>query len=193
MVSITSPANDATFVSGATVAFSGTASDTEDGSLTASLVWASDIQETWSGAGGNSSIALIDGRHIITASVTDSGGATGSASITITVGTVVEASTVSVASVTYATEGGRSGDKHLLTTVALLDDLGDPVSGATVSISVDRNGGFYGSGTGTTGAGGTLTFTAKNIPPGTYVTTVTNVVAAGLNWVGGTPTNSFTK
>lgn len=193
VVTITSPINGATFDSGATVAFTGTASDTEDGTITASLVWTSDIQGTWSGSGGDPSIALIDGRHTITASVTDSGGATGSASITITVGTVVEASTVSVISISYATEGGRNDNKHLLITLALEDDLDAPVSGATISISVTRNGTFFGSGTGTTGSGGTLTFNAKNAPPGTYETTVTNVVAAGLNWVGGTPTNSFDK
>lgn len=196
VVTITSPIDGATFDSGATVSFTGDVSDTEDddSSLTEDLVWSSDIQAAWSGSGGSPDlIALIDGRHTITASVTDSGGAAGSASISITVGTVVEPTTVSVVSISYATEGGRNGDKHLLITVALQDDFGDPVSGASVSISVNRNGGFFGSGTGTTGSGGTLTFTAKNIPPGTYVTTVTNVVAGDLTWDGGTPTNSHTK
>ena len=102
--------------------------------------------------------------------------------------------TVSVSSITYATEGGKNGDKHLLITVALVDDLTNPVSGASVSIKLenDTSGGPW-FGTGTTGADGTLTFTLNNAPSGTYTTTVTAVTAEGLTWDGETPLNSFTK
>ena len=101
--------------------------------------------------------------------------------------------TVSVASVTYATEGGKNDDKHLLITVALANDQGDPVSGASLSISVDRDGNLFGTGSGTTGTAGTVTFSSKNAPSGTYVTTVTAISAAGLTWDGTTPANSFDK
>jgi hypothetical protein len=86
VVTITSPADDDDpFDSGATISFAGTATDTEDGDLTASLVWTSDL-DGQIGTGGSFSTTLNDGTHTITASVTDSGGLTGSDSISITVG-----------------------------------------------------------------------------------------------------------
>ena len=192
-VSITSAANGSTFGSGTTMSFAGSASDTEDGDLTASLVWTSDI-DGQIGAGGSFSRTLSDGNHTITASATDSGGKTTSASIIITVGTPPPTGTgVSVDSITYATEGGKNQDRHLLITVALMDDLGQAVSGASVSIDLYRGGSKIASGTGTTGTGGTLTFSLKNAPSGTYTTIVTAVIANGLTWDGVTPLNSFTK
>jgi len=192
-VTITSPDNDSTFTSGATIDFAGAASDTEDGDLTASLVWASDI-DGQIGTGGGFSTALSDGNHTITAEVTDSGGKIGSASISITVGNPpAEATAVSVSSITYATEGGRNQDKHLLITIALLDGLDNPVAGASVSIDLYLGVSVLTSGTGTTGTDGTVTFSLKNAPSGCYTTTVTHVAAAGLIWDDATPTNEFCK
>ena len=122
-------------------------------------------------------------------------GATGSASVSITVGSPpAEPTTVSVASITYATQGGKNQDKHLLVTVALHADLGNPVSEASVSIKRDNTttGGSW-TGAGTTGTGDTGTFSLKNGPAGDYTTTVTDVSAAGLTWDGITPPNSATK
>ncbi|MFQ5894266.1 MAG: S8 family serine peptidase [Nitrospinota bacterium] len=192
-VSITSPTDGSTFDSGATILFEGTASDTEDGDLTASLVWTSDI-DGQIGTGGSFSTTLSDGNHTVTASATDSGGKSGTASISITVGSPPPTpTTVSVASITYATEGGKNADKHLLITVALVDDLGNPVAGASVSIDLYRDGSLIASGTGTTGTGGTVTFSRKNASSGCYTTTVTDVTAAGLTWDDLTPANEFCK
>ncbi len=196
-VFITSPNDNSTFDSEATISFEGTANDTNDGDLTASLVWTSSINGQI-GTGGNfSSATLSDGNHTITATVSDSGGATGSDSISITVGTTpppTEATTVSVDSITYATEGGRNSKKHLFITVALVDDLADPVAGASVSIDLYLSESFYARGTGTTATDGTVTFTLKNAPSGCYTTIVTDVAAQGLTWDGGdTPTNIFCK
>jgi subtilisin len=191
-VTITSPADGSAFDSGATILFEGTAGDTEDGDLTASLVWTSDI-DGQIGTGGSFSTTLSDGNHTITAAVTDSGGATGSASISITVGTPTTATKVIVDSVTYTTQGGRNGDKHLNVTVALVDDLGNPVGGASVSITLSHDSGSSWSGAGTTGTDGTVTFSLKNAPSGCYTTTVDNVTAGGLSWDGVTPTNGFCK
>jgi hypothetical protein len=74
-----------------------------------------------------------------------------------------------------------------------VDDLGNPVGGASVSIAVYRDNVLDSTGTGTTGTVGTLTFGRKNAPSGTYTTKVTNVTAPGLMWDGITPPNSFTK
>lgn len=187
-VSITSPADGSTFDSGATIDFAGTASDKEDGDLTASLVWTSSI-DGQIGTGGSFSATLSDGNHTVTASVTDSGGKTGSDSISITVGTVSEPTTVSVSSITYGTIGGG---KHLLITVALVDDLGNPVADASVEATLnlgEKSWNFAG----TTASDGTVTFKLLNAPSGTYTTEVTNVTAEGLTWDSETPTNSFPK
>ncbi|PKB83944.1 MAG: hypothetical protein BZY88_01145 [SAR202 cluster bacterium Io17-Chloro-G9] len=190
VVTITSPADGSTFDSGSSIDFAGTASDTEDGDLTASLAWSSSIDGDI-GTGGSFSTTLSDGNHTITASATDSGSATGSASVSITVGTPpAEATTVSVTSIDYATEGGKNKDKHLLITLTLVDDLGGQVAGASVSIDLYRDGSLVASGTGTAG---TITFSYKNAAIGYYTTEVTDVTADGLTWDGVTPGNGFDK
>jgi predicted secreted protein len=195
-VSITAPADGSTFASGATatIDFAGTAIDTEDGDLAADLAWKSDMDGQIGTGGSFSTIALSDGNHTITAEVTDLDGATGSDSISITVGTPpAEATTVSVSAITYATEGGKKGDKHLLITVALVDYLEVAVAGESVSIDLYRDGTRIASGTGTTGTDGKVTWTLKNARSGDYKTTVTDVTAAGLTWDGVTPENNFKK
>jgi hypothetical protein len=98
---------------------------------------------------------------------------------------------VSVDSITYSTiRGGR----HLLITVALVDDLGGPVAGASVSIlliHIDTLQMWIG--TETTGTDGTAAFRLSNAPSGWYTTAVTDVSAAGLTWDGDTPPNEFEK
>ena len=83
-VSISSPANGSSFPAGTSVSFSGSASDTEDGDLTGSLNWTSSL-DGGIGSGGSPSFGLSAGTHTITASVTDSGTNSSSASITVTV------------------------------------------------------------------------------------------------------------
>ncbi len=83
-VSITSPANGSTFNSGTSVTFAGAASDTEDGDLSTSMIWTSS-RDGQIGTGSTFSRVLSDGVHAITATVTDSGGATASDSVTVTV------------------------------------------------------------------------------------------------------------
>lgn len=80
-VQITSPANG-TSVSedDGAISFSATASDLEDGDLTASITWSSDLDGVFVPPA-----ALSAGTHTITASVQDSAGQTGNAAITFTV------------------------------------------------------------------------------------------------------------
>lgn len=142
---------------------------------------------TWSSSDSN--VATIDGTGLATGisvglvTITaNSGGLTDTTSLDVTAASE-EPTTVSVSSVTYSGEGGKNGDKHLLTTIALLDNLGDPVSGASVSITLKNidTGGSW-SGTATTGSDGSITFSLKNAPSGCYTTTVTDVTASGLQW-----------
>lgn len=84
-VTITAPSNGSTFTQGNTVTFTGTASDAEDGNLTAGLRWTSSLNGTLGSGGTVSTSALSVGTHTITASVTDAGGTQGFATIAVTV------------------------------------------------------------------------------------------------------------
>ena len=84
-VTIGTPTSGATVPAGTSVTFSGSASDTQDGSLTTKLVWTSSI-EGQIGTGGSFSRAMKAGTHTISAKVTDSGGLTTQKNITLNVG-----------------------------------------------------------------------------------------------------------
>ena len=84
-VAISAPAAGSTFVSGNRVSFSGAAKDIEDGDLTARISWESSINGIIGTGASFTRSDLSVGVHTITASVTDSGGLTASASTTITV------------------------------------------------------------------------------------------------------------
>ena len=82
---ITAPTEGQTFESGAMITFTGTATDVEDGDLTAALAWASSLDGAL-GAGGTVMASLSDGVHQISASSTDGDGLTGQSTLSITVG-----------------------------------------------------------------------------------------------------------
>ncbi|MBL8878479.1 MAG: S8 family serine peptidase [Phycisphaerales bacterium] len=84
-VSISSPANGTTVAQGTSVTFTGSATDTQDGNISASLIWTSSINGQIGAGASFSTSSLSAGTHTITASVTDSGGLSGSASISLTV------------------------------------------------------------------------------------------------------------
>jgi subtilisin len=187
-VSITSPLDRASFAEGAEITFTGTAIDPEDGDITAALVWTSD-QDGQLGVGGTVTTPLSVNNHTITASVTDTAGQNGSASISITVGNPVQPM-VSVDSISYEL---TNLNRDLKVKLALLDQTNNTVSGAIVSITLKRDGKAVSSSTGTTLSDGTVTFLYKRAKSGTYTTVVTQVTATGLPWDGVTPTNSFIK
>lgn len=84
-VNITSPGNGSTFSAGANVTFNGSASDAEDGNLSASIAWSSNVAGSLGSGASVASSALSVGPHTITAQVTDTDGASASASINITI------------------------------------------------------------------------------------------------------------
>jgi len=90
-VTISSPSNSQTYGSGTSVPFSGSASDTLDGSLTGAIRWTSSLDGQL-GTGGSFSRTLSSGVHTITASVTDSAGVTASSQVTIVVSAPVPSS-----------------------------------------------------------------------------------------------------
>lgn len=82
-VSISSPTGG-TFATETPIAFSGSASDAEDGNLSSSLQWTSSVDGPL-GVGASLTRTLSAGSHVITAAVNDSGGLNGSAFVGITV------------------------------------------------------------------------------------------------------------
>jgi hypothetical protein len=98
-----------------------------------------------------------------------------------------------VVSIDYTPYGGRASNNHLEIRVAVANDLGAPVAGATVRITVRRNGTAYASGTATTSSSGVALFSLKSIQRGAYVTDVTSITAGGLTFDGTEPDNTYTK
>jgi alpha-tubulin suppressor-like RCC1 family protein len=84
VVTITSPEDGATITEGTETTFAGTATDPEDGDLGSSIVWSSD-RDGELGTGSSVTATLSAGTHLVTASVTDSGGQTASGSVTVEV------------------------------------------------------------------------------------------------------------
>jgi hypothetical protein len=105
-VTITAPASGSAFVVGSPIGFAGSASDAQDGTLSAGLSWSSSVNGPIGSGASFSTSNLSVGTHTITASVTDSGLATGSASITVTVNPVPNADVVNLATADALTARG---------------------------------------------------------------------------------------
>lgn len=149
---------------------------------------------------GNYSIPNVSvGTHAVTASATgfqsQTQNATVNANQTTTVNfalsPVVGPTQAIVDCITYTTSGFRN--RNLKVTVKIVNDLGNPVSGASVSVIVTFPSGSTQSRTGTTNSSGEVTFQFNSAPNGCYRTDVTNVVASGLTFDGTEPPNGFQK
>ncbi|MBI2627034.1 MAG: S8 family serine peptidase [Parcubacteria group bacterium] len=136
-------------------------------------------------------MASATGYQDASQSVTVTGNSTTKVDFALTAPT--EATTASIDSIAYTTSGGRNSDRHLSVTITVVDDLGNHVANASVSITLSHDSGTSWNGAGTTGTAGTVTFELKNAPSGCYETAVTNVTAEGLTWDGLTPANGFCK
>jgi PKD repeat protein/uncharacterized protein YjiK len=144
-VTITAPADGSSFVEGDPITFTGTASDSEDGDLTASLTWSSSRDGTIGSGGVFSTSTLSPGAHTITASVTDSGDLQG----------------FNVVTVTINVEGLNTLEVRV---AASSDDAEEEDSGAVSLTSSDLELVFDG-GDQTVG----MRFNGINIPPGTTI------------------------
>ena len=160
-VAIARPRNGQTFDAGTAISFSGSASDAEDGTLTANLAWTSSL-EGWIGAGGSFFTVLSEGTHTITAAVTDSGGLRASASITITVQSSGGSGQL-VVSVTTNKTMYHSWEYPVFT--VRVTDGGSPVPGAHVSLRLLTASGFWLTASGTTSFAGIYRVTYYPWPP----------------------------
>ena len=132
--------------------------------------------------------ALTNGNHTITASVTDSGGNTASATSDVTVGSTSNPTTVQANSITYSLQGTTLNYK-----VHVVNEFGGAVAGASVEVDLYEYlfTGTLWIGTTTSNAQGDAQFQLLNADVGCYVTAVRNIVATGLTFVPGTPSNNF--
>jgi len=166
-VSVSSPVNGASVAGGASVAFTGAASDSQDGNLTPSLQWTAN--GTAIGSGGSFSTVLPAGNWTIVARVTDSGGLQASKSISITVAsTTSSAPSAPSVSVNSPVNGASFAGS---TSIAFTGAASDSQDGnLTPSLQWIANGT-------TIGSGGSF---SKVLPAGTW-TIVTRVTdSSGL-------------
>jgi len=175
-VTISSPANNASFSSGTSISFSGSASDAEDGNLTSSLVWTSS-RDGQIGTGGSFSAMLSEGTHVITASVSDTGGLTGSVSISV----VVQPAAGGTVTVTLASSSATINKNFWRATVTAT--IEPALAGAIVS-------GQWGDGAAATcttdGSGQCAVSTNVRTKTTSITFTVTDVVLAGYIYEPGT-------
>ncbi|MFH0794630.1 MAG: S8 family serine peptidase [bacterium] len=188
VVTIDAPSDGASFASGATISFTGTASDTEDGDLTSVISWTSSI-DGLIGAGGSFSAVLSDGVHTITASASDLDGATGHNSISITVGTPPPTPTLNV---TVTTDKARYVNREQVVITVHVTSGGSPVSGAAVSATITSANGSLLSGSATTNSNGDAVFgyrvNASRDGVGTYTV---NATASKAGYTSGSGSTTF--
>ena len=168
-VAITSPTNGASFANGTIISFAATASDTQDGSLTAQIQWTDN--GTFIGSGGRLSLPVsAAGSHVIEARVTDSAGAKGSARVSITVAAAAtSANTAPTVAITRPASGSSFVQGTSISLVATASDTQD--GNLTAQIRWTDNGAAAGS-------GGTVTRRLKT--RGTHVLVATVTDSGGL-------------
>lgn len=192
VVGITSPADTSSFDLGVSISFAGSAIDTEDGDISASLTWTSSLDGRIDDPandtdGGSFSATLSDGNHTITASATDSGGKMGSASISITVGAPP------TLSVTVKTDKPSYSNRESALITVTVTDGSNPVAGAVVQITVKTPKGNTLGCSPTTDSVGiarcTYKVNSRRDGGGTYTVTVT---ASKSTYVSGSAKTTFT-
>jgi hypothetical protein len=126
VVNIASPAGGGQVNQGDLVDLIGTASDPEDGDLTAAIAWTSDQDGLIAIGGSVSSSSLSPGAHVLSADVLDGGGATGHAEVTLTV------NAAPVVNIVSPSDGGLLALGIAMDLVSTATDLEDGDVGASV-------------------------------------------------------------
>ena len=159
-VAITAPADNSVVTQGDNVTFTGTASDNEDGDLTASISWSSSLDGTLGTGGSVATSALSLGSHTITAEVTDSNSATSSTTITLTINAAPSVS------ITAPADGGSSTEGNVVTFTGTASDSedGDLTASIAWTSSID----------GSIGTGATFNTSALSVGAHTITATVTD-------------------
>ncbi len=179
-VTILAPVDGSVIFAGQTATLRGTALDATDGDRSAALLWSSDRAGSL-GTGGTVSATLGPGSHTITASVTDAGGLTGSARVTLVVDALPAVSIAAPA----AAAPLLSGRPVVLAALAVDPEDGDVTASVRWESSRD---GVIGSGplptvSGLSAGAHTLTARATDRHGGSGSATVTVDVVAALRTI----------
>jgi myo-inositol-hexaphosphate 3-phosphohydrolase len=161
VVLISAPANGSTFAGGTAITLRGRATDTEDGDLSASIVWSSDRAGAL-GQGAQVATTLPGGTHRLRAVVTDRSGRSGVAEITVKVN---GRPTVTI---TQPTEGASLLGGEPVRLLGRADDTEDGDLSPTLAWTSDRDGAL--------GTGASL---LAALTPGTHRITASARDAAG--------------
>jgi YD repeat-containing protein len=184
MLNVSAPAEGATSNVGATVNFTGTASDAEDGTITNGITWTSSRDGALGTGAALAVSSLSVGAHTITARIQDSGGKFTTATRNITV--VVPSNTQPTISLSAPLNGTAFGAGQTVTLSAIAADTEDGNLTSALRWSSNRVGAL--------GAGGTINTTALNHGIHTITATVndsmgaTRSVSVTINVVSATAT-----
>ena len=95
-VAISAPTDGSVYDPGDPITFTATASDVEDGDLTAAISWSSNVDGIFGSGGSVTTSALSPGTHVVTASVTDAQGTTTTDIVTLIITLVTTPGTLNV-------------------------------------------------------------------------------------------------
>jgi hypothetical protein len=176
-VTITAPPDGSTFVEGESITFTGTATDTQDGNISSSIEWTSDLDGAL-GTGASISTTLSVGTHLITADVTDSGGLSDSDSITVT----VNPNTPPSVTITAPPDGSVFNEGQSITFTGIATDAEDGDLSDSISWSSDIDGALgTGASISTTLSVGVHTITAEVTDSGSLLATDQITVTVNAN------------
>ncbi|MHC5075083.1 MAG: S8 family peptidase [Planctomycetota bacterium] len=179
VVSITNPADGSEFDAGTDILFQGTADDTEDGDITAGLVWTSNFDGQIGTGGSFSTSSLSDETHTITASVTDFDGANGSDSINVTI--VPEPTPVTAMHVGDLDASTKVGKRNWQATVKVIIHDEDEKKVANATVTGRWTGALTKTVSGVSDRKGKVKFNTGRIKSGNSVTfTVTDVTHTSM-------------
>ena len=169
-VSLTSPSSGSESTEGDPVAFQASATDDEDGSISSSIQWTSSIDNAIGTGFSFTKSNLSVGTHTITATVTDSQGASDSEQVTITIN-AIPVNTPPTVSLTSPSSGSESteGDPVAFQASATDNEDGSLSSQIQWSSSIDN---AIGSG---------ASFSTTNLSVGTHTITATVTDSGGLS------------
>jgi hypothetical protein len=136
VIKITSPSTGTTIAGETELVLEATANDYEDGNISSSIEWRSDIYGSI-GIGANLNVILSGGSqtvtHNITASATDTAGQESTATITVIVDDTPPATSMSPSIVGSNESTGRGGKWQANASITVVNNYGNPVNDAIVN------------------------------------------------------------
>jgi hypothetical protein len=171
VVTLSSPADGSTWSSLVAIPFAATATDLQDGDVSASLVWESDVDGVIGSGASFSSSSLSVGHHVVTVTAVDSQGNQDSATLALTVNTAPEVT------LTSPSEGSIWLDTDSVPFAATASDVEDGDLSAALAWSSDVDGAI--------GSGGSFQLSTLSLGPHQITASVTDSLgvpaSAGLS------------